>query len=136
MNNNTPQQATGASKTTRFFVPKFRLRRVPQASYAQPKERIPTWAKEIPIHGRGSVPAARNPIPKPHKRQNQTIRKNNTIPQLNFHSSWGLAPEVLHPQPIGLLTNPLKSHRRQRRIPTYIRPPAELNPKGTAQIVS
>ena len=86
--------------------------------------------------GRGNVLIARNPIPKPHKRQNQTIRKNNTIPQLNFHSSWGLAPEVLHPQPIGLLTNPLKSHRRQRRIPTYIRPPAELNPKGTAQIVS
>ena len=45
--------------------------------------------------GRGNVPVARNPIPKPHKRQNQTIRKNNTIPQLNFHSSWGLAPEVL-----------------------------------------
>ena len=44
--------------------------------------------------GRGNVPVARNPIPKPHKRQNQTIRKNNTIPQLNFHSSWGLAPEV------------------------------------------
>ena len=27
------------------------------------------------------------------KRQNQTIRKNSTIPQSNFYSSWGLAPE-------------------------------------------
>ena len=42
----------------------------------------------------------------------------------------------LHPQPISLQTDSLKSHRRQRRIPTYIRPPAELNPKGTARIVS
>ena len=77
MNNNTPQQATGASKTTRFFVPKFRLRRVSRASYAQPKERIPTWAKEIPIHGRGNVPVARNPNPKPHKRQNHVTRKSH-----------------------------------------------------------
>jgi hypothetical protein len=45
--------------------------------------------------GRGNVPVARNSNPKPQKRQNQTIRKNNTIPQLNFHSSWGLAPDVL-----------------------------------------
>jgi hypothetical protein len=60
-------QALGASETTCFFVPKFRLRRVSRASYAQPKERIPTWAKEIPIHGRGNIPVARNPNPKPHK---------------------------------------------------------------------
>jgi hypothetical protein len=46
MNNNAPQQATGASKTTRFFVPGFRQRRVPQASYAQKKERSQTWPKE------------------------------------------------------------------------------------------
>jgi hypothetical protein len=43
---------------------------------------------------------ATSPLPAPPtqnitKRQNQTIRKNNTIPQLNFHSSWGLAPDVL-----------------------------------------
>ena len=57
-----------ASETARFFfVPKFRLRRVLRTSYAQPKERIPTWAKEIPIHGRGNVPVDRNPTPKPHK---------------------------------------------------------------------
>ena len=30
--------------------------------------------------GRGNVPVARNPNPKPHKRQNQTIRKNSTMP--------------------------------------------------------
>ena len=30
--------------------------------------------------GRGNVLVARNPIPKPHKRQNQAIRKNSTIP--------------------------------------------------------
>ena len=86
--------------------------------------------------GRGNVPVARNSNPKPQKRQNQAIRKNSTIPQSNFHSSWGLSPEVLHPQPIGLQTDSLKSHRRQRRIPTSIRPPAEFNPTGTAQIVS
>ena len=43
--------------------------------------------------GRGNVPVARNPNPKPHKRQNQAIRKNNTIPQSNFYFSWGLSPE-------------------------------------------
>ena len=32
---------------------------------------------------------------KPYKRQNQAIRKNSTIPQSNFYSSWSLAPEVL-----------------------------------------
>jgi hypothetical protein len=80
MNNNTPQQATDASKTTRFFVPKFRLRRVSRASYAQPKERIPTWAKEIPIHGRGNVPVARNPIPKPQKtpKSSYSQKQHNT----------------------------------------------------------
>ena len=36
-------QALGASETTRFFVPGFRPRRVPQASYAQPEERSQTW---------------------------------------------------------------------------------------------
>ena len=120
MKQQPPNQASGASETTRFFVPRFRQRRVPQASYAQPEERSQTWPTETPIRaaaklqflqtstmpnphispnlttlGRGNVPVARNPIPKPHKRQNQTIRKNNTIPQLNFHSSWGLAPDVL-----------------------------------------
>ena len=58
------------------------------------KERSPTWAKEIPIHRRGNVPVARNPIPKPHKRQNQSIRKTAQysnqistllgVPPLNF----------------------------------------------------
>ncbi|MBO7221691.1 MAG: hypothetical protein J6V37_01450, partial [Clostridia bacterium] len=43
--------------------------------------------------GRGNIPVARNPIPKPHKRQNQSNRKNSTIPQSNFYSSWGLSPE-------------------------------------------
>ena len=28
--------------------------------FPQPKERSPTWAKEIPIHGRGNVLVARN----------------------------------------------------------------------------
>ena len=39
-------QASGASETTRFFVPGFRQRRVSQASYAQPQERGQTWPKE------------------------------------------------------------------------------------------
>ena len=59
----------------------------------------------------------RCPQPHPETTQNtknQAIRKNSTIPQSNFHSSWGPS---------------LDFH-------TSIRPPAELNPKGTAQIVS
>jgi hypothetical protein len=35
---------------------------------------------------------ARNP--KLHKRLHQAIRKNSTMPQSNFHSSWGPTPEV------------------------------------------
>ena len=41
---------------------------------------------------------ATSPLPAPPsrnrtKRQNQAIRKNGTIPQPNFYSSWGLSPE-------------------------------------------
>ncbi|MBP3406652.1 MAG: hypothetical protein J6N18_11155 [Kiritimatiellae bacterium] len=62
MNNETPQPAIGASETTRFFfVPGFRLRRVPQASYAQAKERSQTWPKE-----------------KTKERKKGTKRENNT----------------------------------------------------------
>ena len=39
-------QALGASETTRFFVPGFRQRRVPQASCAQENERSLIWPKE------------------------------------------------------------------------------------------
>ena len=47
MKNKTTEHNPGASETTRFFfVPRFRQRRVPQASYAQPKERSQTWPKE------------------------------------------------------------------------------------------
>ena len=38
----------------------------------------------------------RCPQPQPETAQNaknQAIRKNSTIPQSNFYSSWGLAPE-------------------------------------------
>ena len=49
--------------------------------------------------GRGSVPVARNSNPKPQKRQNQTIRKNSTIPQSNFYSSWGPTPEFQRSNP-------------------------------------
>ena len=54
----------------------------------------PAYSSKPHQPGRGNVPVARNPNPKPHKRQNQTIRKNSTIPQSNFYSSWGLSPEV------------------------------------------
>ena len=40
----------------------------------------------------------RCPQPQPETAQNaknQAIRKNSTIPQSNFYSSWGLAPDVL-----------------------------------------
>ena len=50
-----------------FFLSRFRLRWVPRTSCAQQKERSPTWAKQIPIHGRGNVPVARTPNPKHHK---------------------------------------------------------------------
>ena len=41
---------------------------------------------------------ATSPLPAPPtrnrtKRQNQTIRKNSTIPQSDFYFSWGLSPE-------------------------------------------
>ena len=57
------------------------------------------------IHGRGSVPAARNLNPKPHKRQKGQFflcphipllishYQYPQIPQSNFYFSWGLAPE-------------------------------------------
>jgi hypothetical protein len=54
-----------------------------------------TYGQQKHQAGRGNIPVAHNPIPKPQKRQNQAIRKNSTTPQLNFHSSWGLAPDVL-----------------------------------------
>ena len=46
MKEQPPNQASGASETARFFVLGFRQRRVPQASYAQAKERSLTWPKE------------------------------------------------------------------------------------------
>ena len=50
-------QALGASETTRFFfIPGFRLRRVPQASYAQAKERSQIWPKEIRIPASAKTP--------------------------------------------------------------------------------
>ena len=68
--------------------------------FPQPKERSPTWAKEIPIHGKGNVPVARKCINPPPSRnrtnaKNQAILKNNTIPQPNFYSSWGPSPVLL-----------------------------------------
>ena len=40
----------------------------------------------------GTLPAT--PSRNRRKRQNQSIRKNSTIPQSNFYSSWGVTPEV------------------------------------------
>ncbi len=40
----------------------------------------------------------------------------------------------LHPQPIGLLTDFLKSHRRQRQLPSCIRPPAESIPRERREL--
>ena len=81
MNNNTPQQATGASETARYFCTRIS----PAAGAADEfvhnkKERSPTWAKEVPIHGRGNVPVTRNPDPKPHKtpKSIQPQKQHNT----------------------------------------------------------
>ena len=60
---------------------------------------------------RRDASVARNPNPKPNKRQNQAIRKNNTIPQSNFYSSWGVTPEVPFPCDSRLLSY-LSSARR------------------------
>ena len=51
--------------------------------------------KKYQFMGGATSPLPATPTRNITKRQNQTIRKNNTIPQLNFHSSWGLAPDVL-----------------------------------------
>ena len=40
----------------------------------------PAYSSKPHQPGRGNVPVDRNPNPKPHKRQNQTIRKNSTMP--------------------------------------------------------
>ena len=46
MKEQPPNQASDAPETEPFFVPGFRPWRVPQASYAQAKERSQTWPKE------------------------------------------------------------------------------------------
>ena len=63
MNHKTAEHNSCASDSTRFF---FCTQISSAASAADEfvhnkKERSPTWAKEVPIHGRGSVPAARKP---------------------------------------------------------------------------
>ena len=91
-------------------------------------------------HGRGNVPVARNPIPKPHKRQNPAILTclfsapishypllishypYPQIPQSNFHSSWGLAPEVpdvLKQASISRLTGCFRSLLKAPQIPSF-----------------
>ena len=74
----------------------------------------PALPLKITPSGRGNVPVARNRNPPTQSTshlggvtsslpatptrnrtnaKNQAIRKNNTIPQSNFHSSWGHSPE-------------------------------------------
>ena len=62
--------------------------------FPQPKERSPTWAKEIPIHGRGNVPVARKCINPPPSR-NRTKRQNPAILTCLFS-----APISHYPLPI------------------------------------
>ena len=68
--------------------------------------------------GRGNVPVARNrtiPTRNRTKRQNQAIRKNSTIPQSNFYSSWGPTPEV---PPLKFRQRELSAFVFETRIPS------------------
>ena len=68
MNNKTTEHNPGASETTRFFCTQISSAAGAAGELKQQKERSPTWAKEIPIHGRGNVPVA-------HNHPNQAISK-------------------------------------------------------------
>ena len=87
----------------------------------------PALPLKITPSGRGNVPVARKriaPNPKPHKRQNQTIRKHSTIPQSNFHSSKSLSPEVpdvLKQASISRLTGCFRSLLKAPQIPSFRR---------------
>ena len=47
----------------------------------------------LPNQGGATSPLPATPSRNRTKRQNQAIRKNSTIPQSNFYSSWGPSPE-------------------------------------------
>ena len=93
--NTMPRSGIRASKKGFFSESLFRHPGHP------PKRRVhgsPVTRRSIFTGGAASpLPATVLSHPQPkaaQKRQNQAIRKNNTIPQPNFHSSWGLSPEV------------------------------------------
>ena len=94
------------SVTTIF--PTGQMRPTPSASGSAisgfPSLRPPTRSHTQPDGARSSLPVLRNlggatsPLPPTRnrtKRKNQSIRKNSTIPQSNFYSSWGPSPEFL-----------------------------------------
>ena len=60
-----PTKSLARRKRRAFFVPEFRLRRVPRALNNNTK-RSHIWPTET-SSGRGNVPVARNPNPKSHK---------------------------------------------------------------------
>ena len=90
----THNQVTGASETTRFFCTRF-----PSAAGAVDKfkkhRKEPNMANKN-TNWEGQRPRCPQPHPETAQNaKNQSIRKNSTIPQSNFYSSWGLPPEDL-----------------------------------------
>ena len=62
-------------------------------SFQDPSASAPSASKS-PQLGGATSPLPATPSRNRTKRQNQAIRKNSTIPQSNFHSSWGPTPKV------------------------------------------
>ena len=85
-------QASGASETTRFFCTQI-------SSAAGAAGELKQHRKEPHMANRnikreGQCPRCPQPQPETAQNaQNQSIRKNSTIPQSNFYFSWGLSPE-------------------------------------------
>ena len=95
MNHKTAEHNSCASDSTRFFfVPKFRQRRVPRTSLCTTKKKEARHGqKKYQFMGGAASPLPATPSRNRTKRQNQSIRKNSTIPQSNFYFSWDLSPE-------------------------------------------
>ena len=72
--------------------------------------------------GGATSPLPATPSRNRTKRQNQSNRKNSTIPQSNFYSSWGPSPEVpdvLKQASISRLTGCFRSLLKAPQIPSF-----------------
>ena len=108
MNNNTSQQATGASQTTRFFCTQISSAAGAVGELCTTKRKDPDMGKRNTNSWEGQRP--RCPQPQPETAENAKtqlfshvfslphipllITPYPQIPQSNFYSSWGPSPEV------------------------------------------